>query len=130
MANKTRTPKRVLISAHSPTIKAPLEDYDVPLHGIEQPARKFPDHEVILGIDAETKVCGFEDGWHVGLNTKPSNLTSKEQERSSPFTIVSFLQTRGDERKWWERRQRNRGTTANFSDTWTRNGPRKWTSWR
>ena len=66
----------MLISAHLPTIKAPLEDFNVPLHEIEQLIRRFPDHEV--GIDANTKVFSFEDGWHVGPCTKPAKLTSKE----------------------------------------------------
>ena len=70
-----RTPKRVLISAHLPTIKAPLQVYNVPLHEVEQQVRKFGDHEAILEIDANTKVRGFKDGWHVGPNTKPAKLT-------------------------------------------------------
>ena len=77
---------RVLISAHLPTINAPLEDFNVTLHEIEQLIRRFPDHEVILGIDANTKVFSFEDGWHVGPCTKPAKLTSKEKERASSFT--------------------------------------------
>ena len=80
------TSKRVLISAHLATIKAPLEDFNVPLHELEQLIRRFPDHEVILGNDANTKVFNFEDGWHVGPCTKPARLTSKEQERASSLT--------------------------------------------
>ena len=83
---KMRNSKRVLISAHLPTIKASLEDFNVLLHELEQLIRRFPDHEVILEIDAITKVFSFENGWHVGPCTKPANLTSKEQERASSFT--------------------------------------------
>ena len=79
----------MLISAHLPTIKAPLEDFNVPLHELEQLIQRFPDHEVILGIVANTKVFSFEDGWHVGPCTKPAKLTSKEKERESSFTEVS-----------------------------------------
>ena len=81
-----QTSNRVLISAHLPTIKAPLEDFNVPLHEIELIIRKCPDHEVILGVDANTKVFSFEDGWHVGPCTKLAKLTSKEKERASSFT--------------------------------------------
>ena len=86
VAIKMQTSNRVLISAHVPTIKAPLEDFNVPLHEIEQLIQKFPNHEVILGVDANTKVFSFEDGWHVGPCTKPAKLTSKEKERESSFT--------------------------------------------
>ena len=41
---KMRNPKRVLISAHFPTIKAPWEDFNVPLHELEQLIRRFSDH--------------------------------------------------------------------------------------
>ena len=81
VAIKMQTSNRVLISAHLPTIKAPLEDFNVPLHEIELIIRKFPDHEAILGVDANTKVFSFEDGWHVGPCTKPAKLTSKEKQR-------------------------------------------------
>ena len=67
------------------TIKAPLEDFNVPLREFEQIIRQFSDHEVILGKEANTKVS-FEDGWHEGPCTKPVNLTSKEQEGASSFT--------------------------------------------
>ena len=52
------------------------------MHEIEIVIRKFPDHEVILGVDANTKVFSFEDGWHVGPCTKPAKLTSKEKRES------------------------------------------------
>ena len=54
-----RNSKRVLISAHLPTIRAPLEDFNVPLHELEQLIRKFSDPEMILGIDANPKVFSF-----------------------------------------------------------------------
>ena len=38
------------------------------------------------GIDANTKVFSFEDGWHMGPCTKPAKLTPKEKERASSFT--------------------------------------------
>ena len=91
VAIKMQTSNRVLISAHLPTIKAPLEDFNVPLHEIESLIRKFPDHEVILGVDANTKVFSFEDGWHVGPCTKPAKLTSKEKERFSEFLTRTGL---------------------------------------
>ena len=78
--------KRVLISAHLPTIKAPLEDFNVPLHEFEPLYRRFSDYEVIYGIDANTKVFSFQDGWQVGPCTKPAKLTSKEKEGASSFT--------------------------------------------
>ena len=93
VAIKMQVSRRVLISAHLPTIKAPLEDFNVPLHEIESLIRKFPDHEVILGVDANTKVFSFEDGWHVGPCTKPAKLTSKEKERASSF--IEFLTRAG-----------------------------------
>ena len=43
-------------------INAPLEYSTLPLHEIEQLIRMFPDHEVMLGMDANTKVRGSEDG--------------------------------------------------------------------
>ena len=73
VAIKMQTSNRVLISAHL--------------------LRKFPDHEVVLGVDANTKVFSFEDGWHVGPCTKPAKLTSKEKERASSFT--EFLKRTG-----------------------------------
>ena len=81
-----RKSKRVLISAHLPTIKAPEEDSNVLLPELEQLIWRFSDHEAILGIDANTKVFSFEDGWHAGLSTKPAKLTSKEQERAASCT--------------------------------------------
>ena len=39
-----------------------LEEFNVPLHELEQLILKFADNEVILKIDANTKVFSFEDG--------------------------------------------------------------------
>ena len=60
-------------------------------------------------VDANTKVCGSEDGWQEEPNTKLAKLTSEEPERHTGLILANTWSVR----KWWERRQRNRGTKAN-----------------
>ena len=85
---------------HLPTINAPLEDYIVP-----QPLiGKFPDHKLMLGKNANTKVCGVEDGWHASKAHFHRTRTFQRAE-------VSFLQTHGHERKWWEKRKKTLART-------------------
>ena len=41
VSTKMQISNRVLISAHLPTIRAPLEDFNFPLHDFDQSIRKF-----------------------------------------------------------------------------------------
>ena len=54
----------MLISAHFAYDQSPLEEFNVELHctNLSNSFRMFSDHEVILKIDANTKVVSFEDG--------------------------------------------------------------------
>ena len=83
VAVEMRTPKRMLISADLPTTKALLEDCNFPLHEVEQLIRKFPDHEVMLGIDANTKVCG--------LDQTPSQQSLLQRNRRDLLLLSQFL---------------------------------------
>ena len=76
-----------LISAQLPTIKDTLEDYNVPLGETEQLMRKVPDHEVMLGIDANTKVCGFEDGWD---QTPSQHSLFERNRRELPLAQIFY----------------------------------------
>ena len=86
-----RTPKRVLIGAHLPTIKAPLEDYNVPLHEVEQSVRKLPGH----------RFSRRSGTWGQTPSQQQSLLQRNRRELRLSHTFwraqVSFLQTRGDE---------------------------------
>ena len=99
----------MLISAHLPTTQGALEDFNVSLHEIEQAVRKYPDHDVILGVDANTEVYGYEDGWR----ERPLSLIFLR-------ALVSFRQTRGVGKSLLVLRQRDRGTMTNSLDTRTK----------
>ena len=47
----------------------------------------------MLRMVANTEVCEFEDGRHLGPHTKPAKLASKEQERV--FSFTDFLPRMG-----------------------------------
>ena len=64
---------------------------------------------MILGIDANTKVSSFEDGWLVGPCTTPAKLTSKEQERASSFTDFFFFLKKKNARWSYSERVESRG---------------------
>ena len=86
-----QTPKRVLISAHLPTIKSLWKISS--LHDFEQIRTEAFGLRRYTGNAGEhqrtPRWSDFEDGWHVGPCTKPAKLTSGEQERASSFTEFS-----------------------------------------
>ena len=91
VAIQMQTPKRVLISAHLPTIKSLWKISS--LHDFEQIRTEAFGLRRYTGNAGEhqrtPRWSDFEDGWHVGPCTKPAKLTSGEQERASSFTEFS-----------------------------------------
>ena len=90
-----RIRKRVLISAHLPTIKASLEDFNVPLHELEQLIRRFPDHEVIFGNRLPSpRFFSFEKRGGT-WDHAPSLQSSRQKSKRERHLSLSFLTRTG-----------------------------------
>lgn len=50
---------------------------------------KYTDHTFYIGLDANVKLSGFEDGYLIGEGVLPCDLSSKDHERTESF--VEFL---------------------------------------
>ena len=78
------TPK-IIISAHLPHKRLPLEQFTATLEELDTFMGKFPKHEVLMGIDANTNLAGHADGFRVGSAVSKSDMTAGDEERATFF---------------------------------------------
>ena len=71
-------------------MSAPLEDFNVPLHELEQIIRRFSDHESDLGNRCQHQGFSFEGRWDHAPSLQSSRQKSKRERHLS---LVFFART-------------------------------------
>ncbi|CAE8637304.1 unnamed protein product [Polarella glacialis] len=72
----------LLISAHLPCKRRTLLELETTLEEIQAVIAAHPEHKVVLGVDANTKLNGTVDYQHVGAQVPRAVLTAAERERA------------------------------------------------
>ena len=83
----------LLISAHLPHKRLPTERLSEVIGDIEDVISKYPHHEILMGVDTNTKMYGTSDNLHVGPAVPASAHSAKETERAG--IVHEFLAKNG-----------------------------------
>lgn len=83
----------LLISAHLPHKRRTLLELETTLEEIQAVIAAHPNHKVVLGVDASTKLNGTVDYLHVGAQVPRAVLTAAERERAK--AVHTFAAERG-----------------------------------
>ena len=76
-----------------PHKRLPLEQVTATLEEWNTMLGKFPKHEVLMEIDASTKLAGHADGFRVGYAVRTSDMTAGDEERAT--FLVNFMAENG-----------------------------------
>ena len=87
-----RVPK-IITSPDLPHQQRPLEQFTATLEELDTIWRKFPKHEVLMGLDANVKLAGHSGGFRVGYAGPDSDMTANDGERATCF--VNFMTKNG-----------------------------------
>ena len=63
------TPK-MIVSAHIPHKRLPLDQFTATLEESDTLGKRFPKHEVLIGLDAIAKLASHSDGFRVGMRSQ------------------------------------------------------------
>ena len=83
----------ILMSAHLPHQRIKQEVMESTLEEMRELLRKYPNHKIVIGIDANIKLNGFTDGCLVGPAVPQAPITPKEAERAA--LLHEFMQEFG-----------------------------------
>jgi hypothetical protein len=74
--------KMLLISAHLPHKGRPMMELESTLLEIQMAIDLHPGYQVMMGVDANTKLCGMTDHVHVGSQVPRAVLSAAERDRA------------------------------------------------
>ena len=73
----------LLVAAHLPHVSIPTEIFTEVLQDLDGILAMHGDHDIIIGMDANTKLDGLVDHFQIGPHVPRAGLTPKEMERAT-----------------------------------------------